>query len=47
MTTGLNDSPKFIAALAEMIMTTIKAPELADERLLAADSIPMLYEDRT
>ena len=39
MTPGLNDSPKFIAALAEMVMTAIAAPELRYERLLVADRI--------
>ena len=39
MTPGLNDSPKFIAALAEMVMTAIGVPELLYERLLVADRI--------
>jgi protoporphyrin/coproporphyrin ferrochelatase len=47
MTPGLNDSPKFIGALAGMVLATIGTPELADERLLAADPIPTLYEGRT
>jgi hypothetical protein len=47
MTPGLNDSPKFIGALAGMVLATIGTPELADERLLAADVIPTLYEGRT
>ena len=37
MTPGLNDSPKFISALAEMVMTAIGAPEREEERLVAAD----------
>jgi len=44
MTPGLNDSPKFISALADMVITAIGAPERAGEHLLAADPIPMLYE---
>ena len=37
MTPGLNDSQKFISALADMIMQAIGAPAREEERLVAAD----------
>jgi len=47
MTPGLNDSPKFIAALTEMVLNTIGAPELVYERLVVADRIMTQCEGRT
>jgi len=38
MTSGLNDSPAFIAALADLVVTAIGADRArAEERLVAAD----------
>jgi protoheme ferro-lyase len=38
MTSGLNDSPAFIAALADLVVTAIGADQARDsERLVAAD----------
>jgi ferrochelatase len=37
MTSGLNDSPKFIAALAQLVMSTLKAESVEHACLVAAD----------
>jgi protoheme ferro-lyase len=37
MTSGLNDSPRFIAALADLVRTAIGVESRDAERLVAAD----------